>query len=299
MQLGFQVPTPLAYFSLLVNDDSRSDAQFPLLEAAASIAQDEYPELDVQEVLGDVDQLLARIKRRIPQDSPALPRLRALNQFFFRDMGFGGNVNNFYDPDNSYMSAVLRTRRGIPISLAVLWLELAQGLGLDARGVAFPGHFMVKVSLPKGQVVIDPFTGQSLSREDLNERLVPFQRGQRERMEQSEQEDSQALPESDIPLGLYLQSAPPRDIIARMLHNLKEIFRIQEDWQRMIPVQDRLIALDFDAWNEYRDRGLAFAALGKATPAVRDFDVYLANAPDALDAKEIALRAQELRRAII
>ena len=296
MQLGFQVPTPLAYFSLLVNDDSRSDAQFPLLEAAASIAQDEYPELDVQEVLGDVDQLLARIKRRIPTDSPPLPRLRALNQFFFRDMGFGGNVNNFYDPDNSYMSAVLRTRRGIPISLAVLWLELAQGLGLDARGVAFPGHFMVKVSLPKGQVVIDPFTGQSLSREDLNERLLPFQRGQKRL---GEPEDKQDLSDSDIPLGLYLQSAPPRDIIARMLHNLKEIFRTQEDWQRMIPVQDRLIVLEADAWSEYRDRGLAFAALGKATPAVRDFDVYLAHAPDALDAHDIALRAAELRRAII
>lgn len=293
MQLGFQVPTPLAYFSLLVNDDNRSDAQFPLLEAAASIAQDEYPELDVQEVLGDVDQLLARLKRRIPHDSPALQRLRALNQFFFRDMGFGGNVNNYYDADNSYMSAVLRTRRGIPISLAVLWLELAQGLGLNAHGVAFPGHFMVKVSLPKGQVVIDPFTGQSLSREDLSERLVPFQR------EQRSQSDNQELSDADIPLGLYLQSAPPREIIARMLHNLKEIFRTQEDWQRMLPVQDRLIVLQPDAWSEYRDRGLAFAALGKATPAVRDFDVYVSNAPDAIDAKDIALRAAELRRAII
>ena len=84
-----------------------------------------------------------------------------------------------------------------------------------------------------------------------------------------------------------------------MLHNLKEIFRTQEDWQRMIPVQDRLIVLEADAWSEYRDRGLAFAALGKATPAVRDFDVYLAHAPDALDAHDIALRAAELRRAII
>ena len=296
MHIGFQALSPLAYFSLLVNDDSRSDAQFPLLEAAVSIAQDEYPELDVQEVLGDVDQLLARIKRRIPSDSAQLQRLRILNQFFFRDMGFGGNVNNFYDPDNSFISAVLRTRRGIPISLAVLWLELAQGLGLEARGVAFPGHFMVKVTLPKGQVVIDPFTGQSLSREDLSERLLPFQRGQKSL---EEDDAGLALPDSDIPLGLYLQSAPPHDIIARMLHNLKEIYRTQEDWQRMIPVQDRLIALDADAWSEYRDRGLAFAELGKATPAVRDFDVYLANAADAIDAKEIALRAAELRRAII
>ena len=296
MQLGFQVLTPLAYFNLLVNDDGRSDAQFPLLEAAVAIAQDEYPELDVQEVLGDVDQLLARIKRRIPADSAQLQRLRILNQFFFRDMGFGGNVNNFYDPDNSFISAVLRTRRGIPISLAVLWLELAQGLGLEARGVAFPGHFMVKVTLPKGQVVIDPFTGQSLSREDLSERLLPYQRGQKSL---EEDEAGLAMPDSDIPLGLYLQSAPPRDIIARMLHNLKEIYRTQEDWQRMIPVQDRLLALDTEAWSEYRDRGLAFAELGKATPAVRDFDVYLANAADAVDAKEIALRAAELRRAII
>ena len=296
MQLGFQVLTPLAYFNLLVNDDGRSDAQFPLLEAAVAIAQDEYPELDVQEVLGDVDQVLARIKRRIPADSAQLQRLRILNQFFFRDMGFGGNVNNFYDPDNSFISAVLRTRRGIPISLAVLWLELAQGLGLEARGVAFPGHFMVKVTLPKGQVVIDPFTGQSLSREDLSERLLPYQRGQKSL---EEDEAGLAMPDSDIPLGLYLQSAPPRDIIARMLHNLKEIYRTQEDWQRMIPVQDRLLALDTEAWSEYRDRGLAFAELGKATPAVRDFDVYLANAADAVDAKEIALRAAELRRAII
>lgn len=298
MQLAYQVPTPLAYFSLLVN----SDDHFPLLEAAASIAQDEYPELDVQEVLGDVDQLLARIKRRIPQDSSLLPRLRALNQFFYQNLGFGGNVNNYYDPDNSYLNAVLRTRRGIPISLAVLWLELAQGLGLEARGVAFPGHFMVKVSLPKGQVVIDPFTGQSLSREDLNERLAPFNQrrgliGDANLGDPSGSTDD--LPEADIPLGLYLQSAQPRDIIARMLHNLKEVFRTQEDWQRMIPVQDRLIVLQPDAWSEYRDRGLAYAALGKATPAVRDFDVYMVNAPDALDAKDIALRAIELRRAII
>lgn len=302
MQLDFEVLTPLAYFSLLVNqdqrDDSRSDSQFPLLEAAISIAQDEYPDLDVQEVLGDVDQLLARIKRRIPADSGALQRLRILNQFFFHDMGFGGNVNNYYDADNSYISAVLRTRRGIPISLAVLWLELAQGLGLEARGVAFPGHFMVKVTLPKGQVVIDPFTGQSLSREDLSERLLPFQRRQQSLDDAAAEDGSLPLPDADIPLGLYLQSAPPQDIIARMLHNLKEIHRTQEDWQRMIPVQDRLIALDPEAWSEYRDRGLAFAELGKATAAVRDFDVYLANAADELDAKEIALRTQELRRAI-
>jgi regulator of sirC expression with transglutaminase-like and TPR domain len=287
MQLGFDVPTPLAYFALLVS----SDQHFPLLEAAVAIAQDEYPELDVQQVLGEMDQLLARLKRRLPADSTPLAKLRILNQFFYHDLGFSGNINNYYDPDNSYLHAVLHTRRGIPISLAVLWLELAQGLNLNARGVAFPGHFMVKVNLPKGQVVIDPFTGQSLSREDLHERLMPFKH-----LTELPESDKD---EADIPLGLYLQSAKPRDIITRMLQNLKEVHKTAEDWQRMIPVQDRLIALNPDAWSEYRDRGLAFAELGKATPAVRDFDVYLQNVADAPDVKAIALRAQELRRAVI
>eukprot|EP01036_Dinobryon_divergens_P058848 gene58848-78519_t len=172
MQLNLDVPSPLQYFASLV----QSDAHFPLLEATISLAQDEYPDLDVQQILSDVDQLQARLKRRLPADASALQKLRLLSQFFFRDLGFGGNVNNYYDPDNSYLNAVLRTRRGIPISLAVLWMELAQGLDLQARGIGFPGHFMLKVTLPKGQVVIDPFTGKSLSREELGERLEPYKR---------------------------------------------------------------------------------------------------------------------------
>src|SRR4029450_8210176 len=172
MLLNLNAPTPLEYFSSL----AQSAVHFPLLGAAGGVAQDEYPDLDVQQVLGDVDQLLARLKRRLPADAAPLQRLRALNRFFFRDLSLGGNVNDYCDPDNSYLNVVLRTRRGNQISLAVLWIELAQGLGLHARGVCFPGHFMVKVNLPKGQVVIDPFTGQSLSREELTERLEPYKR---------------------------------------------------------------------------------------------------------------------------
>ncbi|MFS2032881.1 SirB1 family protein [Polaromonas sp. CT11-55] len=281
MQLNLAVPSPLQYFSSLVE----SDEHFPLLEAAISLAQDEYPDLDVQQVLGDVDQLLARLKRRLPADAPALQRLRALNQFFFHDLNFGGNVNDYYDPDNSYLNAVLRTRRGIPITLAVLWLELALGLGLNARGVAFPGHFMVKVNLPKGQVVIDPFSGQSLSREELSERLEPFR-----------QHGGSPGDEFEVPMGLYLQSAPPREIISRMLRNLKEIHKTQEDWQRLIPVQDRLIVLQPEAWAEYRDRGLAWAAHGEPDRAMADLEIYLANAEDALDIDAMAERLAQLRQ---
>ncbi len=279
MQINLDVPSPLQYFSSLV----QSDEHFPLLEAAISLAQDEYPDLDIQQVLGDIDQLLARLKRRLPSDASALQKLRLLNQFFFHDLNFGGNINDYYDPDNSYLNAVLATRRGIPITLAVLWLELAGGLGLNARGVAFPGHFMVKVNLPRGQVVIDPFSGQSLSREELAERLEPF----RKRRSADE--------EFDTPIGLFLQSAPPREIIGRMLRNLKEIHKTQEDWQRLIAVEDRLIVLQPDAWSEYRDRGLAWAVQGQAERAVPDLEKYLARAEDALDLDAVALRLAQLR----
>jgi regulator of sirC expression with transglutaminase-like and TPR domain len=278
----FPPPTPLGYFAALVGEE---DA-FPLFEASASIAQDEYPDLDIQQVLGDVDQMLSRVKRRCNADAGPLQRLRALNQFFFRDMGFGGNVNNYYDPDNSYINAVLRTRRGIPISLAVLWLELAQGMGLKARGVNFPGHFMVKANLPNGQVVIDPFTGQSLSREDLSERLEPYKRR------------NGLVDDFDVPVGLYLQAATPRDIVARLLRNLKEIHRTQEDWLRLIAVQDRLLILLPDAWVEYRDRGLAFAEMGDLQLAVSDLEIYVEHSDDTLDREAIAQRVQELRRAL-
>jgi regulator of sirC expression with transglutaminase-like and TPR domain len=281
MNLSLNIPTPLEYFSALVH----SDADFPLLEAAISLAQDEYPDLSVQQVLGDVDQLLARLKRRLPEDAGSLQKLRVLNQFVYRDLHFGGNFNNFMDPDNSYVHVVLRTRLAIPISLAVIWLELAQGIGLKVRGISFPGHFMVKVNLTEGQVVIDPLTGKSLSREELSERLAPFH-------ELGGLDDDQ-----ELPLGLYLQAAPPRDIIARMLFNLKDIHAAQEDWPRLITVLDRLIVLLPQAWPEYRDRGLAHAEAGHPGHALEDLETYLANATEIGDRRAIAARVDELRRA--
>jgi len=281
MKLSYAVPTPLEYFAALV----QSDAEFPLLETAISLAQDEYPQLDVQQVLGEVDQMLARLRRRIPADAVPLQKLRAVNQFYFRDLNFGGNVNDYYDPDNSFINVVLRSRRGIPISLAVLWIELAHGLGLAARGVGFPGHFMIKVNLPKGQVVLDPISGQSLSREELAERLEPYKRR------------NGLVDDYDVPLGLYLQAATPRDIIARMLRNLKEVHRTQQDWQRLVAVLDRLIVLLPEAWGERRDRGLAHAERGNTAEAVADLEAYLAHSEDGLDLDLIADRLSALRNA--
>ena len=282
MQLSLIAPTPLAYFSTLV----QSDAHFPLLEAAISLGQDDYPELDVQQVLGEIDQLQARLQRRTPTDAKPLHKLRMLSQFFYRDLKFGGNVNNYYDPDNSYISQMLHSRRGIPISLAVLWLELAQGLGLVASGVGFPGHFMLKVSLPMGQVVIDPMNGQSLSREDLLSMLEPYQG----------RASYPGWADEAVPMGLYLQSASARDIIARMLRNLKEVHKTQEDWPRLLAVQNRLLVLQPQTWDEYRDRGLTHAELGQMDQAVQDLEIYLFNVHEDLDVQAIAQRVAELRR---
>lgn len=279
MKLSLVAPTPMEYFATLV----QSDPQFPLLEAAISLAQDEYPTLDVQQVLDEVDQMLERLRRRIPTDAVALHKLRILNQFFFQDLGFGGNANDYYSPDNSYLNVVLHSRRGIPVSLAVLWLELAQGLGLKAGGVGFPGHFMVKVNLPGGQVVVDPLTGRSLSREELSERLEPYRR-------------QDAAADEEVPLGLFLQMALPRDIVARMLGNLKEIHRTQEDWQRLLAVQNRLLVLMPQAWEEYRDRGLAHAELGQHAAAIQDLETYLFHVKAATDSRAIAERLAGLRR---
>lgn len=282
MPLSYAVPTPLEYFASLVAVGPGED--IALLEAAACIAHDEHHDLDVQQFLDEVDALQERLARRVPADAAPLHRLNLLNRFFFGDLGFSGNLNDYYAPCNSYLHLVLRTRRGIPISLAVLWLELAQGLGLRAYGVSFPGHFLVKVLLPRGQVVLDPMTGHSLSREALAERLQPFR-------------SPQAALEDEAPLGLYLQAAPARDILARMLRNLKEIHRSRQDWRRLLAVLNRLIVLLPNAWSEWRDRGLAHAELGQSQQAIEDLHTYLTHAGDADDAPTIARRIGGLRRA--
>lgn len=280
MNLSFDPPSALDYFGSLVE----SDSEFALFEAAVSLGQDEYPDMDVQTVLDEVDQLLARVRRRIAFDAGPVQKLRVLNQFFFRDLGFGGNLNDYYDPDNSLVHMLLHTRRGIPVALAVLWMELAQGLGLAVRGVSFPGHFLVKVNLPMGQVIIDPMNGQSLSREELSERLEPFRRR------------NGLMDEFETPLGLYLQTAPSRDIIARMLHNLKEIHKSQSDWARLLAVQERLIVLLPESWTEYRDRGLAHAELGHTEQALADLECYLVHAEEQVNLDAIADWVDALRR---
>jgi len=276
--LRFEVPTALQYFASLVAEDEG----FALLEAAVSVAQDEFPRLDPQGVLSQVDALADRLKRRVPADAVVLQKLRFLNRYFFQDLGFAGNVNNYYDPRNSYLHEVLAMRRGIPITLALIYIELATQVGISARGVSFPGHFLVKLRAGKGEVIIDPLTGQSLSRADLEERLMPFRR-------------SRGLTgDFEVPLGLFLQAATPRETLARLLRNLKEIHRSAEDWPRLLAVCDRLVVLLPQAWDERRDRGLVRAELGQDDAAAQDIVEYLNQLPQADDAGALRQRLRDL-----
>jgi regulator of sirC expression with transglutaminase-like and TPR domain len=275
----FEVPSVLDYFATLVADDR----QFPLLEAAVSIAQDEDPELDVVAVLADVDALALRLKNRLACDAPVLHRLRTLNRYFFEELGFAGNVNDYHDPANSYLPEVLARRRGIPISLALVYLEIASQIGLKAEGVSFPGHFLVKVRLPQGEVVIDPFTGQSLSRADLEERLDLVRQA------------SAMRAAFDVPLGLFLQAAAPRDIIARMLRNLQSIHQSRGDGPRLLAVLDRQVVLDPEDWDARRLRGDTLDSLGRCEEAAFDWALYLDNTPEAEDAETLQRRIRAAR----
>ena len=274
--MNLEAPTALDYFATLVAEDEG----FPLVEAAVSVAQDEHGGLDPQGVLADIDALADNLRRRIPADAAHLQRLRLLHAYFFQELGFAGNVNDYYDRRNSYLHEVLASRRGIPITLALLFMELANQLGLRAHGVSFPGHFLVKLAMPRGELVLDPCSGHSLSREQLHERLAPYL-GQMPRF---------ADDDGDMPLSLVLQAAPPRAVLARLLRNLKEIHRQAADWPRLATVQSRLVILLPDAWEERRDRGLALAQLGRTELAASDLESYLAQTPHAPDAT--ALRRQ-------
>jgi regulator of sirC expression with transglutaminase-like and TPR domain len=156
----------LDYFRTLVRDPG----SIPLLEAAASIGLDAHPSLDLQALLADVDRLAGQLAHDCRHASTETARLQRALRFFYVAQGFAGNRGAYYDPDNSYLHRVIETRRGIPITLAVLFAELARHVGLEVEGVSFPGHFLLRVDLHEGTVVIDPFTGASLDLAELGRR---------------------------------------------------------------------------------------------------------------------------------
>ncbi|MCS6766241.1 MAG: SirB1 family protein, partial [Candidatus Protistobacter heckmanni] len=277
------MPTQLLdYFSSLVADEE----SLPLTEAALAVAQDAYPTLDIMTALAEIDGLADRFKTRIAEGTAPLQKMRLLNRFFYKELGFGPNRNDYYDPDNSHLNVLLKTRRGIPISLAILYMEIGQQIGLPLRGVSFPNHFLVRMSVPAGEVFVDPLTGTTLSKERLQEMLDPYLEQQRD-----------AIADMDrVSLPLFLQPATPREILARLLRNLKAIYLRDERWQRLLGVQQRLVILLPDNVEEVRDRGMAYANMEYFRPALEDLQAYLDAHPEARDAEALRNRMPKLKQ---
>ncbi|HEY3596852.1 MAG TPA: SirB1 family protein [Paraburkholderia sp.] len=268
----------LDYFTTLVAEDE----SLPLTEAALSLAQDAYPDLDLQGMLAEIDELVVRLKRRMPEDADLKQRIGILNRFFFRELGFAANVNYYDDPDNSHLNVVLKRRRGIPISLAVLYLEIAGQIDIPVRGVSFPGHFLLRVTTPDGDVMLDPTSGHSLSEAEMVDMLEPYV--------------ATAGDSVGRALRMLLQPATRREIIARMLRNLKATYMQTERWQRLLAVQQRLVILLPGSIEEVRDRGFAYARLDYLRPALEDLERYLGDRPDAEDATVVESQLYELRQ---
>jgi regulator of sirC expression with transglutaminase-like and TPR domain len=197
----YQTISDLDYFRMLVQDAQTT----PLLESAIVLGRMAYPELDLQQVQADVDALAAQLAQACRSVSTERSRLSHALQWFYGTHGFAGNAQQYYDADNSYLHRVIATRRGIPISLAVLFTELTRHIGLELSGVAFPGHFLIRADLHEGVVIIDPFTGASLDRESLVQRAAPY----------------------GVDPERLLGPASAPQILMRMLNNLQAIYAQQ------------------------------------------------------------------------
>jgi len=266
-------------FESIVNS---SEQDLNLAEGALLIAQDEYPHLDPAPYLARLDAIAEEVRARLAGESDPPHVVRVMNQYLFLEEEFNGNLADYSDPRNSYLNEVLERRLGIPISLSVLYLEVAWRLGLPFEGVSFPGHFLVRCAHGGGYIVIDPFfKGISLGAEDLRDRA--------RRLTGEEMTESV--------LSSWLASVSKRSILLRMLRNLKAIFLGKGAYDRALAVIERMVLLAPDAAGEIRDRGHAYRALECFRPALADYVRYLELAPDAEDATEIRLAVMELEKA--
>ncbi|HEX9051806.1 MAG TPA: transglutaminase-like domain-containing protein [Anaeromyxobacter sp.] len=259
--------------------ESRARARFgeligrdpvPLDEAVLAIAEEEYPDLDVEEVLVRLDRLGERVRARAPARERAASLLSALRQVLVEEEGFRGNERDDHDPRNAYLNEVLERKVGIPISLSVLWMEVARRAGLRLDGVGFPGHFLVKyVSSGGTELFVDAFhSGELLSADECVARYRARTGGR----------------ELD---RRYLEAVSLRQILARTLHNLRRLYLERGDDVRAWWVLDRILMLTPGQLDALRDRGLVAARLGGAAAAARDLEAYLARSPSASDAGEV------------
>jgi regulator of sirC expression with transglutaminase-like and TPR domain len=259
------------------------DESINLAEGALLVAAAEYPQLDVAAGLAQIEALAAILQQRLRADISPADRLIMLNHYLFDELGFRGNSADYYDPRNSFLSDVLDRRLGIPLTLAIVYIEIGRRIGLPLHGVSFPSHFLVKCALRDGAVVIDPYArGASLGFDDLKQRLREM--------------DSSLEPSRSVVAAL-LASADNKEILLRLLRNLKSIYTRRENWLKALWVTEHIICVTPDAAEEYRDRGMFYLNLECFRAALFDLKAYLTMLPTARDADSVRSRLVELQSA--
>ena len=267
----------LAPFALEVE---RPDDAIDLGRAALLIARIEYPDLEPAAHLERLDRLAAEAPAS-SRTGEGRARLEHLCRYLFADLGFAGNREDYYDPRNSLLNDVIDRRLGIPITLSLVLMEVGRRVGLAIEGVGLPGHFVVRLASEEN-VLVDPFdAGAPLTPEAcaaLVERAV-----------------GQPVPLTDAAFA----AVSKRQLLARMLMNLKGIYWRRKDWSRAAGVGDRLLVLDPAAAGERRDRGVALAHLGDLGRGIADWERYLVEQPDARDGEQVRrqIRAARLKLA--
>ena len=263
-------------------DGPESDAD--LAEAALLLAQEEYPLLDVHAYLRRLDEMAQAVRDTLPANAPAAEIILALNRYLFQEEGFDGDAANFYDPRNSFINQVLERKIGIPITLSIIYIEIGQRLGLPLQGVSFPGHFLVKLSVESGEIVLDPFSGGvSLGRDELEQQLAQTQ-GDNE--------------SAKIPLEEWLVTATKKDILVRMLRNLKVIYAHADQLEKTLSVINRILLIAPELAEEVRDRGMVYRQLECFRAALPDLQTYLQMAPESEDRDEMRDHVIELQKIV-
>lgn len=260
---------------------SGPDEEIDLGEAALLIASEEYPDLDIAAYLARLDEMAATLKRRLRADISPADTIVALNRFLFDEHGFTGNAADYYDPRHSFLNEVLDRKRGIPLTLALVYMEVSRRIGLPVQGVSFPAHFLVKCRLREGTVVLDPYAkGKSLSLDDLKQRFKNLRHGVE-------------VPQSSI--TEMLATASNKEILVRMLRNLKGIYSHHKEWLKALAATDRIITVMPNLAEEYRDRGMIYLSLECFRAALFDLQAYIKMLPEAADIDALRQQVVELQ----
>ncbi|MGK7916589.1 MAG: SirB1 family protein [Prochloraceae cyanobacterium] len=256
----------------------RPDEQINLAKAALYYAQVEYPDLDPEEYLNALDTMAEEIKELLPATPYPLKVIKTINQYLFDDLGFQGNTSDYYNPSNSFLNEVIDRRTGIPLTLSVVYLEIAQRLDFPMVGIGMPGHFLIRPNFEDAAIFVDAFNcGEVLFEQDCEDKLSEI-------YQQTVKLDKR-----------FLAPVSNRQILARMLTNLKYIYINRQQFTRALATIEGILMLFPQNPKELRDRGLVHYQLSEWKKASQDLEFYLAILPNAKDGNVIRQLLEKMK----